>query len=59
MRQRASLRVDSRHVRVANTGIAEVNAFTVRDAARFFDSLPGKLSPVQRKISETRDFFAR
>ncbi|MBI3723691.1 excinuclease ABC subunit UvrA [bacterium] len=48
----ARLRIESRHVRVAGTTIAAINDLNVREAARFFDELPQKLAPVQRKISE-------
>jgi excinuclease ABC subunit A len=51
--QGARLRIESRHVRVVGTDLTQVNALTVRDAARFFDELPEKLSPVQRKIAES------
>jgi excinuclease ABC subunit A len=46
------LRPESRAVRVAGQGMAQVSDMTVRDAARFFEELPAKLQKGQQKVAE-------
>ena len=48
----ARLRPESRAVRVAGTGMAQVSDMTVRDAFTFFEELPSKLGKTQQKVAE-------